>query len=113
MDMCPRHVGGRYPTPGLSERTISALSGLALHTDHLAQPVYYVHQIALRFHHRIDGLVRHWSFVDDIRVLTALDAGSCLGVIIQGEAALGFRTRHGTTGSMTTAHEALRIALAA
>ena len=49
---------------------------------------YYVHQIALRFHHGIDGLVSHRSFVDDISVLTALDAGCRLGVVVQGEAAL-------------------------
>jgi hypothetical protein len=34
--------------------------------------------IALRFRHGINGLVRHWSFVDDIRVLTALDAAVAL-----------------------------------
>src|SRR2546427_2183420 len=44
---------------------------------------------------------------------TALDAGSCLGVIVEREAALRFRTRHGASSSMTTAHEAFRIALAA
>ena len=66
MDMCPRHVGGRYPTPGSEERAFAALSDLALHADHLAQRVYHVHQIALRFHHRVNGLVRHRSFVDHI-----------------------------------------------
>src|SRR5438094_4543415 len=64
--MCPRHVGGRYPTPGLRKRGLSALSCLSLHADHLAQRVYHVHQIALRFHHRVNGLVRHRSFVDHI-----------------------------------------------
>src|SRR5581483_387517 len=111
--MCPRHVGGRYPTPGLWERALTALSCLALHAHHLAQRVHYVHQIALRFHHGVDGLVRHRRFVDDVRILTALDAGSCLGMVVQGEAALRFRTRHGTSCSMATAHEAFRIALAA
>src|SRR5208337_1905623 len=90
-----------------------ALSCLALHAYHLAQRVYHVHQIALRFHYRVDGLVRHWRFVDNVRVLTALNACSRLGVVVQGEPALGFGTRHGASGSMTTAHEALRIALAA
>ena len=74
MDMCPRHVGGRYPTPGLFGEGFPALSRLPLHANHLAQRVHHVHQIALRFHHGIDGLVRHRRFVDDIRVLTALDA---------------------------------------
>ena len=44
---------------------------LPLHADYLAQGVYYVHQIALRFHYGVDGLVRHRSFVDDVGVLTA------------------------------------------
>src|SRR6476646_8138409 len=35
---------------------------LSLHADHLAQRVYHVHQIALRFHHSVDGLVRHRRF---------------------------------------------------
>src|SRR6266404_5352879 len=32
---------------------------LALHADHLAQRVHHVDQIALRFHHCVDGLVCH------------------------------------------------------
>src|SRR5437588_13125110 len=111
--MLPRHVGGRYPTPGLWERAFSALPCLSLHADHLAQRVYHVYQSALRFHHGIDGLVRHRRFVDDIRILTALDGGCCLRVIIQREAALRFRTRHGASRSMTAAHEAFRVTLAA
>src|SRR5579864_5685487 len=86
---------------------------LSLHAHHLTQRVYHVYQIALRFHHGVDGLVRHRGFVDDVRVLTALDAGCCLRVVIQCEAALRLRTRHGTSGSMTAAHETFRIALAA
>ena len=61
---------------------------------------------------------RRWTctpscFVGDVRVFAAFDASRCLGVVVQGEAALRFRTRHGSSGSMTTAHEAFRIALAA
>src|SRR5581483_12475648 len=111
--MLPRHVGGRYPTPGLRGEDLSALSGLPLYADHLAQRVHHVHQIALRFHHCVNGLVRHWSFVDYVRILTALDAGRCLHVILDGEAALCFATRHGASGPVATTHEALRIALAA
>src|SRR6266567_6539339 len=91
----------------------SAFSCLALHAHDLAQRVYHVHQIALRFHDGINGLVPHRSFIDDIRVLTTFDAGSRLSVVVQREPALRFRTGHGTSGSMTTAHEALRVALAA
>ena len=83
MDMCPRHVGGRYPTPGSVREGFAALSCLPLHADHLAQRVHDVDQIALRFHHGVDGLVRHRSFVDDVRVLTALNAGRRLGVVVQ------------------------------
>jgi hypothetical protein len=45
--------------------------------------VHHIHQIPLRLHHGIDRLVRHRRFVDNVRILTALDAGSCLGVIVQ------------------------------
>jgi hypothetical protein len=33
------------------------------------------HQIALRFHYGVDGLVRHRRFVDNVRVLTTLRTG--------------------------------------
>src|ERR1051326_4623782 len=82
------------------------LSLLALHADNLAQRVYHVDQIALRFHHGVDRLVRHRRFVDDVRIFTAFDAGCCLSGIVEREAAPGFVTRHGTSGSMATAHEA-------
>src|SRR5438477_7089507 len=84
---------------------------LPLDAHYLAQRVYHVYQVTLRFHHRVNGLVRHRRLVDDVRILTALDAGSCLGVIVEREAALRFRTRHGASSSMATAHEAFRIAL--
>ena len=41
------------------------------------------------------------------------DAGRCLGVVVEREAAFGFRTRDGESGSMAATHEAFRIALAA
>ena len=74
---------------------------LAFYADDLAQGVYYVHKIALRFHHGVDGLVCHRSFIDDVRVLTALDAGCCPGVVVQREATLRFRTRDCSSSSMT------------
>src|SRR6266478_7003010 len=111
--MCPRHVGGRYPTPGFNGEGLSALSRLPFDTHDLTQRVHHVHQIALRLHHCVDGLVRHRCFVDDVRILTAFHARSCLGVVVESESALGFRTRHGASSSMATAHETFRIALAA
>src|SRR5713226_8829279 len=110
--MCPRHVGGRYPTPGFNGEGLSALSRLPFDTHDLTQRVYHVHQIALRLHHGVDGLVSHRRFVDNVRILTALDACSCLVVDVERESALGLRTRHGASGSMATAHETFRIALA-
>jgi hypothetical protein len=71
---------------------LAALSCLAFHADHLAQRVNHVYQIALRFHHGVDRLVRHRRFVDDVRILTALDASCCFGMVIQGKAALRFCT---------------------
>src|ERR1700693_4509934 len=59
----------------------AALSCLALHADHLAQRVYHVHQIALRFHHRVNGFVRHRRFVDNVCILTALHTGSRPGMV--------------------------------
>src|SRR5579864_9379774 len=109
----PKAWGWPLPYTRIVGEGLSALPCLPLHADHLATSVHDVHQIALRFHHGVDGLVRHRGFVDDVRVLTALDAGCCLRVVIQCEAALRLRTRHGTSGSMTAAHETFRIALAA
>ncbi len=110
----PETCGWPPPYTRSEGEGVSTLPGLALHADYLAQRVYHVHQIALRFHHGIDGLLRHRSFVDDIYILTTLDNGCCLRVVVQREAALRLRTRqHGTSGSMTTAREAFRVALAA
>jgi hypothetical protein len=83
------------------------------HAHHLPQCMHHINQITLCFHHGVNGLVRHRSFINDVRILTALNAGSRLGVIVQREAAPRFCTRHGASGSMATAHEAFRIALAA
>src|SRR5580700_4409743 len=109
----PKTCGWPLPYTRIMGEGLSALSCLPLHTHHLAQRVHYVHQITLRFHHRVDGLVRHRRFVDYIGVLTALDARRRLGMVLQSEAALGLGTRHGTSGSMTTAHKAFRIAFTA
>jgi hypothetical protein len=62
--------------------------GLPLHADDPAQRVHYVYQIALRFHHGVDGLVRHRGFIDDIGILTTLEAGGRLHVIFNREATL-------------------------
>ena len=87
----PKTCGWPLPYTRIVGEDLSALSCLSLHADDLAQRVYHVYQIALRFHHRVNGLVRHRRFVNNIRVLTAFDAGSCLGMVVQREAALGLR----------------------
>ena len=56
--------------------------------DHLLERVHDRDQVLLRLHDVLDRLVRHRRLVDDVRILTALDAGSCLGVIVEREAAL-------------------------
>src|SRR5437016_10020423 len=70
----PKTCGWPLPYTRIMGEGLSAPSGLSLHAHHLAQRMYHIHQIALSFHHRVNGLVRHRRFVDDIRVLTALDA---------------------------------------
>src|SRR6266478_6534390 len=70
----PKTCGWPLPYTRIMGEGLSALSCLPLHTHHLAQRVHYVYQIALRFHHGVDGLVRHRRFVDDVGVLSALDA---------------------------------------
>src|SRR5437870_3968024 len=108
---CAQDMWVAATLPGLWERAFQPSPALSLHADNLAQRVYHVDQIALRFHHCIDGLVRHRCFVDDVGILTALDARSRPGMIVQRKAALRFCTRHGLSGSMAAAHEAFRIAL--
>jgi hypothetical protein len=88
----PKTCGWPLPYTRIKGEGLAALSCLPLHADHLAQRVHHVHQIALRFHHCINGLVRHRCFVDNVRILTALDARRCLGVIVQCETTLGFCT---------------------
>jgi len=55
------------------ERAFQPCPGLSLYADHLAQRVDHVHQIALRFHHRVNGLVRHRRFVNDVRMIAEGD----------------------------------------
>jgi hypothetical protein len=88
----PKTCGWPLPYTRIMGEGLAALSCLPLHADHLAQCVHHVYQIALRFHHCINGLVRHRCFVDDVRVLAAFDASRCLGVVVQGEAALRLGT---------------------
>ena len=78
----PETCGWPLPYTRIIGEGFSALSRLALYADNLTQRVYHVHQVTLCFHHGVDGLVCHRSLVDDVRVLTALDAGSCLSVIV-------------------------------
>jgi hypothetical protein len=61
--------------------------------------VHHVYPTALRFHHGVGRLVRHRRFIDDVRILAALNAGRCFGMVVQGETTLRLRTRQGTPGS--------------
>src|SRR5438552_16279218 len=70
----PKTCGWPLPYTRISREGLAALSCLPLHADHLAQRVHHVYQITLRFHPRINGLVRHRRLVDDVRILTALYA---------------------------------------
>src|SRR5438874_12718202 len=72
----PKTCGWPLPYTRIMGEGLAALSCLPLHADHLAQRVHHVYQIALRFHYGVDGLVRHWRFVDNVRVLTTLNACS-------------------------------------
>ena len=52
--------------------------------------MHHVHQVALRFHHRVDVLVGRGRLVDHVLVLAALDAFGRSAVVSQREAALGY-----------------------
>src|SRR5215470_13758721 len=71
----------------------------------------YLHQVRLGGHHRLDGLVGGWSFVDHVGIFPALHARRHAHVIFHREATLGFATRHSTTGSVAAAHEAFHVSL--
>src|SRR5947207_15479897 len=84
----PKTCGWPLPYTRIMGEGLSALSCLSLHANHLAQRVYHVYQIALRFHHRVDGLVCHRRLVDHVRVIAAFDARRRYGVVLQSEPAL-------------------------
>ena len=67
----------------------------------------------MRGHDGFDGFVGGGSFVDDVLVFAALDAFGHANVIGDGEAALGFTTRHGASCAVGAAHERFGITFAA
>jgi hypothetical protein len=44
VDMRPRHVGGRYPTPGFNGEGFSAVPASPLHAHNRAERVHHNHQ---------------------------------------------------------------------
>src|SRR5687767_1351402 len=75
-------------------------SFLALNADDLAEAVDDLDEVALRFHHGLDGLVGGRRLVDHAGVLPALDALRRLLVIGDREPPLGLRARHGASGAV-------------
>src|SRR5208283_5071517 len=86
---------------------------LSLHAHHLPQRVHHLHQVRLRRHHSINGLIRRWRFVDYIRVLAAFHSFGHAPVIFHGEAPLGLAAGHRAPRAVAAAHETFRIAFPA
>src|SRR3954454_10385714 len=84
-----------------------------LHTNNLAQGVDDLHQVLLRFHDGVDGLVSSRGLVNHLSVFAAFHSRSRRLVVSKTEALLCFRARHRTPRSVTAAHEALRVSFAA
>src|SRR6266851_5051207 len=78
----PKTCGWPLPYTRIVGKGFSALPRLPFHANDLAQRVHHVHQITLRFHHRVDRLVCHRCFVDDVRVLTTFHACCCLRMVV-------------------------------
>src|SRR5258708_15305145 len=94
-------------------RSAGAPPALAFYADHLAKRVDDFDKIALRRHDRVDVLIRHRRFVDDVGILPALDALCRLDVILDREPALRFRARHRASGAVRAGVERLLVAEAA
>src|SRR6267143_6959369 len=86
---------------------------LSLDTNHLAQSMDNLHQVALSGHDGFDGLVGRRGFVDDLGVFTAFDAFGHALVVFHGETPLRFRARHCAAGAVAAAHETLPASFAA
>src|SRR5256886_16321563 len=82
------------------------------HTNHLAERVDDFHEITLRGHHCLDGLVSRRRFVDDVSILAALHARGHSLVVFHAESPLRFGTGHDPPGAVAAAQEALHVALA-
>jgi hypothetical protein len=63
-DMCPRHVGGRYPTPGLWERALQPSPvWRPRRGSGLGAPVNWIAADIVRLQDGI--LVEHWDVIQD------------------------------------------------
>ena len=70
-------------------------------------------QILLRFHHRIDRLVRRRRLVHHVRVLAAFHVRGGLEVIVQADQLLRLGAAHHPAGAVAAAVEAVGVAEAA
>ncbi len=66
-------------------------------------------QLFLCLHYSFDRLVGRWSFIDHVRIFSALDSRSHSNVILNRESPLGFPARHGPAGTVAAALKAFAI----
>src|ERR1700739_3669625 len=86
------------PPPFYFSLQVPRPGSLSFHANNLAQRVDDFDQIALRRHHGFDRLVGRRRLVNDVSVLTALDARGHSFVVLHAEAPLGFRAGHRAAG---------------
>src|SRR5262249_142055 len=79
---------------------------------HLAKRVDDLHQVLLRLHDGVDGLVGHGGFIDYFGVLAAFDTRCGRDVVGDRVATLGLGAGHRASSSVAATGKAFRVALA-
>src|SRR6266542_3085076 len=101
-----------WPPPSPRDPSTVSIAS-SLHAHDLPQRVHDLHEVLLRLHDGVDGLVGSRRLIDDVGVLAAFHARRRLRVVVEAEPALGLRPGHRSPGPVAAAGEALRIAAAA
>ena len=99
--MTIRHEKAQPEMAGLS----FFANGSALYAYHLTQGVQHFHQFALRVHNGINVLVGHRNFIDDRRILAALDVDGGANLVFDGKQAFCLGATHGAAGAVAAGAE--------